>query len=112
VSIRRELSGLWSRCDSFRRQLEQCSGVSGSAARRQLDALIDELASALLRLGTAGAFTPTQLHDLETALSSLVSARAGRLPLDLAVAHYASTLETMAAQFHILLCEPCGEQRV
>src|SRR4030081_444360 len=69
---------------------------------RLLDALSDELASALRRLVNAGMLTPAQTRDLDEARRGLAG-RSGGLPSATAVARCSTALQRVAAALHISL---------
>jgi hypothetical protein len=103
MSARRELAALWLRCDSLRERVGPPGGEASPDARRLLDALSDELASALRRLVSAGALTTAQARDLEEARGGLAAGRRGGLSPGTAVAGCAVALQRVAAGLHISL---------
>jgi hypothetical protein len=105
VSARREIHALWIRCDGLHAALERSGDGLDSGSRRQLDACIDELASALRRLGNASMLSRAQAHSLESAVSALAAVRANRLPALDTVTAYEATLRETAAALHIRLPE-------
>jgi hypothetical protein len=111
MSARRELSALWSRCDSVRERMGPSGGEPSPDACRLLDALSDELASALRRLLSAGMLTPAQTRDLEEARRGLAAARSGGLASATAVARCAAALQRVAAGLHISLASRGAEER-
>ena len=103
MSARRELSALWSRCDWLRERMGPPGGEPSPHARRLLDALSDELASALRRLVSAGALTPAQARDLEGARSGLAAGHNGGLSPGAAVDGCSVALQRVAAALRISL---------
>ena len=106
MSVRRELSALWSGCDTLRDRMGPLPAQPRPEARRALEVAYEELASALRRLGSAKMLTSTQVGELEHAQAGLAAARSGGLPLATAVARYAQALQEVATSFHIRLSPP------
>jgi hypothetical protein len=106
MSVRRELSALWSGCDTLRDRMGPLPAQPRPEARRALEVAYEELASALRRLGSARMLTSSQVGELEHAQAGLAAARSGGLPLATAVARYAQALQEVATSFHIRLSPP------
>lgn len=105
MSARREICALWSRCDALLGELGHSQAALNGSARRQLDACIDELASAVRRLVNASVLSRTQAYSLEVSVSALAAARADRVPPLGTVVRYAATLREIAQELGVLLEE-------
>ena len=103
MSAWREVRALWSRCLALGQRIEQPQRVVDAGVHRQLDDCIEELTSAVRRLGSAGMLTAAQAGALGDAAGELAAVRAQRRPLAEALARYRDSLRTLAVQLRIPL---------
>jgi SAM-dependent methyltransferase len=103
MSAAREITALWSRCAALRQRMSATGTAPGSPAGRELDRLVEELASATRRLETAGMLTAGRAGHLRDAAEALAGARFGRVPPATAVARCTAAVEALAASFRIRL---------
>jgi SAM-dependent methyltransferase len=103
MSAAREITALWSRCAALRQRVSATGTTPGAPVGRDLDRLVEELASATRRLETAGMLTAGRAGHLRDAAEALGGARFGGVPPATAVARCTAALEALAASFRIPL---------